>query len=157
MTIKEKILAFLDFKGIKKTSFFEEAGISPSNFKGNARLSELGGDKIAKILTVYPELSAEWLMRGEGEMIRSDKGQSTSHIHAPVELSTNKIEDKNLSNNSIPPDIVNRLFNSLGEKDTTIREQAEEIGHLRERINQLQSEIKKLASAAHGSAIANAG
>ncbi len=71
MTIKEKILAYLEFKGIKKNDFFELIGISASNFKGNAKFSELGGDKIAKILAEYEDLSAEWLLADRGEMLKT--------------------------------------------------------------------------------------
>lgn len=72
MTIKDRILSFLKEKGIKFADFCETTGISKSNFKGVAMESYLGGDKIVKILTNYPSLSAEWLILGEGEMEKED-------------------------------------------------------------------------------------
>ncbi len=92
MTIKEKILAYLDFKGIKKSDFFESTGISASNFKGNAKLSELGGDKIAKILAIYEDLSAEWLMANRGDMLKT-KRTLTQQDSKPSPLSGD--EDSN--------------------------------------------------------------
>ncbi len=132
MTIKEKILTFLDAEGIKKADFFEAVGIVPSNFKGAAKQSELGGDKIAKILSLYPRLSAEWLMRDNGEMI----------IETPI---TALPSDKILTNiNTNPPDalspVFDRLMSLISDKDTTVRSQAEEIGRLKERIAQLERE-----------------
>lgn len=67
-TIKDKILAFLTESGIKKADFFEKTGIEPSNFKGKNLTSQPGGDMLVKILSVYPELSSDWLLRDKGEM-----------------------------------------------------------------------------------------
>lgn len=88
MTIKEKILAYLDAKGIKRGDFFESIGISPSNFKGSAKISELGADKIVKILSMYPDLSAEWLMADRGNMLLSDINipQPTNTINIGIPL-----------------------------------------------------------------------
>lgn len=69
LTIKERIFDFLEYKGIKKVDFFEATGIEPSNFKGKNKTSQPGGDMLVKILTSYPELSANWLMTGRGEML----------------------------------------------------------------------------------------
>ena len=71
LTIKERILAFLDFKGIKKVDFFDATSIKDSNFKGKNLQSQIGGDMIVKILTTYPDLSAEWLLTGRGAMIKT--------------------------------------------------------------------------------------
>ncbi|MZP67206.1 MAG: peptidase S24 [Bacteroidales bacterium] len=70
LTIKDRILYFLENQGIKKTDFYEKTDISASNFKGAGLNSELGGDKIVKILTVYSLLSPEWLLTGEGQMLK---------------------------------------------------------------------------------------
>ncbi len=72
LTIKDKILAFLKYKGIKKVDFYESTGIEASNFKGKNRFSQPGGDMLVKILTMYPDLSANWLLTGEGPMLKED-------------------------------------------------------------------------------------
>lgn len=69
LTIKDKILTFLQEKGIKKADFFEQMGIQPSNFKGKNMQSQPGGDMLIKILSIYPDLSADWLLRDKGEML----------------------------------------------------------------------------------------
>lgn len=78
MTSKDRILIFLQKTGIKKTEFFKLTGISPSNFKGQAMQSELGSDKIANILTIYSQLSPDWLLLGTGDMFRSNNPLSLS-------------------------------------------------------------------------------
>ena len=78
LTVKERILQFLDEKEISKTLFFNKVGISPSNFKGAGKKSSIGSDLVVKILTEYPELSPEWLMLGEGEMLRAPSKQAAN-------------------------------------------------------------------------------
>ena len=77
LTIKGKILTFLDSAGIKKVDFFNTTGIKDSNFKGKHLQSQLGGDMIVKILTTYPNLSADWLLTGNGPMLKT-KGSNQS-------------------------------------------------------------------------------
>lgn len=109
---------------------------------------------LVKILTIYPELSAEWLMRGDGEMLRGSRYakivDSTSTQHSAN--NTNEILDKQNTTSGV----LNRLFDSLSEKEDILRKQAEEIGGLKERIKQLEYELKKHASVVSDSSIANA-
>lgn len=71
-TIKDRILTFLESEGIKKADFYSTTGISDSNFKGKNLSSQLGGDAIVKVLTSYPNLSADWLLVGVGSMLKDD-------------------------------------------------------------------------------------
>lgn len=48
-----------------------------SNFRSDALKSEVGGDVIAKILSLHPELNAEWILTGKGSML---KGATTPTI-----------------------------------------------------------------------------
>lgn len=76
ITIKERILTFIESEGIKKNAFFQETGIQASNFKGKNILSQPGSDMLVKILSIYPKLSAEWLMTGRGSMLSSDNSDN---------------------------------------------------------------------------------
>lgn len=77
ITIKKRILTFIESEGIKKNAFFQETGIQASNFKGKNILSQPGSDMLVKILSIYPKLSAEWLMTGRGNMLSSDNSDNT--------------------------------------------------------------------------------
>lgn len=70
LTIKERILQFLDFKHIKKEYFYQKMNVAASNFKGNGLKSEIGSGQIVNFLSIYPEVSAEWLLTGEGDMLK---------------------------------------------------------------------------------------
>ena len=75
--IKRRIFEYLKIKGISKTSFYEASGIAASNFKGAGATSELGGDKIAKVLTLYEDLNADWLLTGRGEILLTKTPKNT--------------------------------------------------------------------------------
>ena len=81
----------------------------------------------------YPNINIEWVIMGEGEMFHSQQ----------LSQQSSGFEDK--------------LLKVIKEKDTVIREQAEELGQLRERIAQLQREKGKNASDVQTSGIANVG
>ena len=82
--IKERILKFIDYKGISKSKFSKITGIHPANFKGKGLKSEIGGDKLNKILSHFPEINPEWLLTGEGEMLRSGADERpASMVPAP--------------------------------------------------------------------------
>jgi hypothetical protein len=67
---KERILYFIESQQINKEYFFEKVGLSYSNFKGIQKKSGLNTDAIVKILSIYPELNVEWLITGNGEMLK---------------------------------------------------------------------------------------
>lgn len=151
-TLKEKILSFLAQMGIRKSYFFESTGIQPSNFKGANVKSAPGGDMLVKILTAYPELSAEWLMRGEGSMLRGQNNFISSDL---VETDPQK------GKNYIPPTTPLEIHpkdkakdeklsaSALTELVGTIREQAEEIGRLKARIEELERNVRVHAAPQH--------
>lgn len=70
--IKGRIYEFLDKQDIKREDFYKNTNISSSNFKGKGAISEIGGDKIAKILTHYPDVNPDWLLTGRGPMLREE-------------------------------------------------------------------------------------
>ena len=70
MTTTERLLQFVEYKGISKYEFHKKNGLS-NGFLDKSRA--IGTDKCARILENYPEINPEWLITGEGEMIRGVK------------------------------------------------------------------------------------
>jgi len=83
-SIKQRVLQYIDNNNIVKETFFDVTGIAASNFKGVGLKSELGGDKIAKILTIFPEMNPEWLITGSGSMLRFINEQETEQQNGKV-------------------------------------------------------------------------
>ncbi len=84
--VKEKILLFVQSIGLSKAEIARQLGISKSNFAGEAMASDLNVSMVIKFCQLYPQVSAEWLLRGEGEMLRNaDKStevniKNTNHM-----------------------------------------------------------------------------
>ncbi|WP_369012569.1 S24 family peptidase [Flavobacterium anhuiense] len=65
----ERMREYLDYKGISKYKFCNDLGFS-NKFLDNS--SNMGTDKACKILHYYPEINPEWLLTGNGPMIKED-------------------------------------------------------------------------------------
>ena len=93
--IKQRILQFVDYKQIERKNFFGELNVATSNFRGNALYSEVGGDVIAKILSNHPKLNAEWLLTGNGEMLKSEEALAVKPPRIEI-IEPIKVEGKSL-------------------------------------------------------------
>lgn len=105
LTVKDKVFAFLEKKGISKTEFYAETGIESSNFKGKNKDSLPGSAMLVKILTKYPDLSADWLLTGKGEMIKTKETSSDSPADKQLssnDKDTNKIRIAQENEEGIP-------------------------------------------------------
>jgi len=74
--VLERLKEYIDHRGISIAAIEKAAGMSNASLRKAIQSGNgIGTDKLEKILTLYPDLSAEWLLRGEGEMLR-DKEES---------------------------------------------------------------------------------
>ena len=69
MTVKERLIQYLQFKGIGRNKFEALAGIS-SGYISNLK-SAPGATHLTKILTAAPDLNQQWLLTGEGNMLKT--------------------------------------------------------------------------------------
>ena len=66
-TIIDKLLIFIEKKNISKRIFYLNTGLSNGSLdKG----STLRTDSLEKIISAYPEINIDWLITGNGEMLR---------------------------------------------------------------------------------------
>lgn len=88
------------------------AGDSSAQSRLNSQLShgkKLTLDTILRILDACPDVSAEWLLRGTGDMVMKSQGEVNSHnVNSKV----------NSDNNSLPESFVRDM---LAEKDKQIQ------------------------------------
>lgn len=66
LTVNQRIAQYIDFKRFKKSDFFKKVDMSDSILKSNA----VGSDKLARIINAYPDLNVNWVLFGEGKMIK---------------------------------------------------------------------------------------
>lgn len=67
--IKERILKFTDTLDISKREFYKKTGISRGTLESSTGITE---ETLAKFIATFKELSLEWILTGEGPMLRSD-------------------------------------------------------------------------------------
>lgn len=68
-TVKQRLMEFIYFKGISQSRFERLCGMS-NGYINNLKKS-LGAEKLQNILKAFPELNTEWLLYGEGEMLKT--------------------------------------------------------------------------------------
>lgn len=67
-TIKQRLVSFLAYKGIGQTKFEEICGLS-RGYVAKIGVS-IGADKVLQICSAFPDLSRDWLLAGEGSMLK---------------------------------------------------------------------------------------
>jgi phage repressor protein C with HTH and peptisase S24 domain len=68
---KERILLYLDYKGISKYECYNKTGMSRSVLSQPNGMTE---DNILKFLAVYKDISLDWLLTGIGSMLKQPSG-----------------------------------------------------------------------------------
>ena len=72
--IKDRVLQLAETLGFGKKKFCEDIGMTYSNFTGKAKETPLNSTAIANILSIVPNVNIEWLITGNGDILRSDTG-----------------------------------------------------------------------------------
>lgn len=120
-SVKEKILFFVQSIGLSKAEIARQLGISKSNFVGEAMASDLNVSMVIKFCQLYPQVSAEWLLRGTGDMLISNK---------PMEIN---IDNSNRGHH-------NTNIGSIGTQTIATSDLAE----LKQQIAELKADKEKL-------------
>lgn len=90
---------------------------------------------IVKMLANFPDLSAEWLLRGIGEMLKKEKTDTTTFVEPLKEKYAMKFENDQQT--------IQRLHEMLSMKDAQIAHQAARIAELEEELSMLRGIEKK--------------
>ena len=113
-----RLIEYIEYKHISLNKFSIELGVSNSYFSKMVRNNaSIGSDIIEKILRTHIDLSPEWLLTGNGSMLRG-KNQPISLVEEPKPLYTTRKQ---------PDDIIDRILNRL-------EQQSEEIGKLKNEL-----------------------
>jgi hypothetical protein len=68
MNISDRLLEYLEFKGVTKNKFYVNLGLSNGFLD---KKSNIGADKIERIIEYYPDINLYWLILGTGPMLRA--------------------------------------------------------------------------------------
>ncbi|EJX04472.1 hypothetical protein EVA_07422 [gut metagenome] len=122
MGIKERTYKFIDFKGLSVKRFEELCNLS--NGYISSMRKGFGEEKLNNVLNAFPELNREWLLYGEGEMLRGgviQQNQNGDNIHG----------------DSVHVQNSNELVNVL-------KTQSEQLSKSQEQIDRLLAIIEKM-------------
>jgi len=83
-TVKERLIAFINFKGITKNKFEAVCGLSKRYVSNISR--SISPDVAEKISLTFPDLNMGWVMTGEGKMIKESPDQLSEAVTIPVDV-----------------------------------------------------------------------
>lgn len=146
--VLERLKHYIDTQGLTIAGFERSAGMSNASFGKALKTGKgIGTDKLENILTIYPDLSAEWLMRGEGGMLRE---VMHPHIHQ-TQRGNGQMAGRDIHNSSADAAELARLKEQvrglelqLAAKEETIYGLRERIAELKERIEELKERIREM-------------
>lgn len=121
-TINGRIREFINYLDVTDSAFAKKIGVTQSVI---ASMFLRGTEPSAKILTsilaMYDDISAEWLLRGKGEML----------------ISANQSKDENTER-------ISRLVDTIATLQGTINEQAKTIQVYEDKVRKLNGELTLL-------------
>jgi hypothetical protein len=118
--VKERTIKFVKHKGITMKSFEDRCGLS-TGYVTSMRKG-YGVDKLNNVLNAFPELNRDWLLYGEGEMLRATYTQN-------VDKSKNFTQTGNVM---------------IGNSDTALLKALDEISEQRKMVQKAQEQIDRL-------------
>lgn len=117
MSAKSNLLKYMELRGIKKPEFYKKTGLSNGFLDKNENISS---NNIEIIISNYADISVEWLITGEGEMLKQDRIDE-----APDE------------------DLVKALNSTIDAQRITIDAQRDTIIILKEKVSDLEDRLDK--------------
>ena len=82
MTTKERTLSFIAYKGLSVKKFEEICGLS--NGYVNSMKSGFGNAKLSQVLYAFPEINRDWLVYGEGSMVKEEPQSAPAEDALPI-------------------------------------------------------------------------
>lgn len=132
-SIKDRIIKFIRYRGLRVKQFENICGLS--NGYINSMRKGFGREKLENVLSMFPELNRDWIVYGEGEMLKPNT-QSHTIISGTG----------NINNNSINSPIENSVFHCCNEEHASaeIEKLKKQVDELREKCNILLDQNKNL-------------
>lgn len=121
-TVKERLIEYLKYRNIGQNKFEKMAGISNgyiSNTKGS-----IGTSVLTRIIDACPDLNKNWLLSGEGEMLKATQsvGDITNSNVSGVNVNGKEIH--------INPDAYQTLLKIVESNQKTTEKFQEQIDRL---------------------------
>lgn len=113
MGVKDRIQQYANLKGISIYQLEKNAGMSKSSWN---RTKTLSSESCANLVSIYTDLSAEWLLTGEGSMLKSKDPAVIPLSHDKVSDKIYPISEFNLYDIDVSAGL-SRLFSEEGDRN----------------------------------------
>lgn len=101
-------MKFADTLDISRREFYKKTGISRGTLESSTGITE---DTLAKFIATFGELSPEWILTGNGEMLRKEQPQTTrnnENVSRLISILEKTLEEKDNQ--------INRLLSIIENK-----------------------------------------
>lgn len=146
-TFKERILQYLEIKGITKYEFYQKTGVSNGTLSQNGGLGE---ENILKFISYYRDISSDWFLFGKGDIFHKTEEKP------PENIQINNRQCRTVQNNfaknsaSEPPAeygnsqlTIQSLHNTIEAQQHTIEAQQRTINTQQELIDLLKKQLSE--------------
>ncbi|MCD8282196.1 MAG: hypothetical protein LUC22_02960, partial [Prevotella sp.] len=79
VTAKDRINEFIRAKRLKKKDFESRCGLNPGYL--STMRKGFGGVNLQKVLDAFPDLNRDWLLYGEGTMLKAESNASVAAVN----------------------------------------------------------------------------
>lgn len=134
MEVKDRVYEFVKFKGLTMKKFEEMCGLS-AGYVSSMR-HNFGKEKLTNVLTQFPELSREWLLFGDGTMLKSGNFSQNQEKVTQNNENGDNIQGQNVT-------VQSNTQSNVDEFLAIIKQQANQITKSQEQIDRLISIIEK--------------
>lgn len=112
-TVKQRLIAFIDYLGTSKNAFEKECGLSIRAISNCGKTPN--SDTIKKVLLTHPELNTEWLLTGEGEMLKPSTVTNSGDITITGNNNSNIGHGNNYGDTVSTPAIISNTISNFVE------------------------------------------
>ena len=138
--IAKRIKEIINYLGISETKFAQEIGVTQSGLNSMFRRNTEPSYKILNAIVVkYAFISTDWLLRGEGEMLKQD----TPYMEQPVEADSRNQFD-NVKEAIQQGEIIEMMKRQMEQNEKIIAQLMKVIESNNMVIQSLQKEIETL-------------
>ena len=132
-TVKNRAIEFVKHKGITMKAFESKCGLSTGYITSMRK--GFGADKLKNVLTAFPDLNRDWLLYGEGEMIKDNVSQISHGDNSP-NISGN-------GNNVNAASTIDKALNEIAEQRKLVAKAQDQVSVAQSQVTAAMEQVSK--------------